>query len=193
MKTPTNANSTAFASKASFSKRTWSDKPFSTFGSAMLRDAGESSYGHSTVSIDIERTTASPPSAVMLTPTMVTVTPEDYANLKQQVGLENQRADLENQPESIHQPDEIPTQTDNSEHVVTYLGEAFSTYILAEMNQTLYFIDKHAAHERILYNQLKTTEHNEAQLLLSPVSVSLSREEYAAIMGRTGHLTAGRI
>jgi DNA mismatch repair protein MutL len=148
-----NASTSACAGKASFSKRTWSDKPFSAFGSSMLRDAGESRYGHSTVSIDIERTTASPPTAEMLTPTA-----EVYANSSKQ------QDDFEN-PRIIDQPDEVPAQMDDSEHMVTYLGEAFNTYILAEMNQTLYFIDKHAAHERILYNQLKTTKHNCCYLL----------------------------
>lgn len=57
--------------------------------------------------------------------------------------------------------------------------------MVVEWGGSLYFIDKHAAHERILYNQLKETAHSEAQMLLSPVSVLLSREEYAAL---TEHL-----
>ena len=62
------------------------------------------------------------------------------------------------------------------------LGELFHTYILAEMDSALYVIDKHAAHERILYEQLKADVHDDAQLLLSPQVVSLGREEYAAII-----------
>ena len=65
---------------------------------------------------------------------------------------------------------------------VRFLGEAFSTYIIAQWGSTLYFIDKHAAHERILYNQLRASEHVDAQMLLAPVSVLLSREEYAALI-----------
>lgn len=54
------------------------------------------------------------------------------------------------------------------------LGEAFKTYIIAEMDGALYFIDKHAAHERILYNRFKQDPHSDAQQLLAPVTVALS-------------------
>ncbi len=65
---------------------------------------------------------------------------------------------------------------------VIYLGEAFSTYILVQMENSLYLIDKHAAHERILYDKFRSSEHTDAQMLLSPVSVTLSRDEYAALL-----------
>ncbi len=68
------------------------------------------------------------------------------------------------------------------ERCVTYLGEAMQTYILAEMGGSLYLIDKHAAHERLLYEQLRSAPHTEAQLLISPVCVSLSSEEYDAVL-----------
>lgn len=68
------------------------------------------------------------------------------------------------------------------ERTVTYLGEAMHTYILAEMGGSLFLIDKHAAHERLLYEQLRHTPHTEAQQLLSPVCVSLSSEEYDAVL-----------
>ena len=63
------------------------------------------------------------------------------------------------------------------------IGEAFKTYIIAECGTELYFIDKHAAHERMLYEKLKaehSTDH--AQLLLKPVSVTMSKEEYSAVL-----------
>ena len=63
------------------------------------------------------------------------------------------------------------------------IGEAFKTYIIAECGKELYFIDKHAAHERMLYEKLKaqhSTDH--AQLLLKPVSVTMSKEEYSAVL-----------
>ncbi len=72
---------------------------------------------------------------------------------------------------------------------VHYIGELFATYLLAEMDGTLYVIDKHAAHERLIYNQLTATEHADSQQLLAPLSVTLSREEYAALMQHTEELT----
>lgn len=72
---------------------------------------------------------------------------------------------------------------------IRYIGEIFRTYILAEMDGAVYCIDKHAAHERLLYNRLKTMENNEAQILLSPITVTLSAEEYAALCEAKDALT----
>lgn len=63
------------------------------------------------------------------------------------------------------------------------LGEAFRTYIFVEQGDTLLLIDKHAAHERMLYNGLKQNSGDAgSQLLLAPAAVTLSKEEYAAVL-----------
>lgn len=63
------------------------------------------------------------------------------------------------------------------------IGELFSTYILAECGEELLVIDKHAAHERILYNDLKRqTPQTASQMLLQPVTVSLGSEAYNALL-----------
>lgn len=62
------------------------------------------------------------------------------------------------------------------------IGEAFKTYIIVEIGKELYFIDKHASHERILFEQLKKEGCAGSQVLLAPVTVRLSREEYAALL-----------
>ncbi|MCR4563725.1 MAG: DNA mismatch repair endonuclease MutL [Clostridiales bacterium] len=62
------------------------------------------------------------------------------------------------------------------------IGEAFNTYIIVEQGEKLLLIDKHAAHERMLYEELKKNSVNQgAQILINPVTVSLSKEEYTAI------------
>ena len=64
-----------------------------------------------------------------------------------------------------------------------YIGEAFCTYILFEGDGRLVIVDKHAAHERILYNRLKKGEARQfMQNLLTPVTVLLSQEEYSAAL-----------
>ncbi len=63
-----------------------------------------------------------------------------------------------------------------------YIGEAFRTYIIVQYKGSIWFIDKHAAHERILYEELKAQGVTEVQTLLSPVSVTLSREEHRAVL-----------
>lgn len=62
------------------------------------------------------------------------------------------------------------------------VGEAFKTYIICEYKGKLVVIDKHAAHERIIYEKLKReSSRRTAQLLLAPVTVTLSKEEYSAV------------
>jgi len=71
---------------------------------------------------------------------------------------------------------------------VQVLGELFKTYILAQMNESLFIIDKHAAHERILYNTLKSQARVDEQILLSPVAVTVSREEHSALLDSVDEL-----
>ncbi len=71
---------------------------------------------------------------------------------------------------------------DDIELELIYIGEAFKTYIVVEYKKSIYFIDKHAAHERILFEKLKKERTVEPQLLLSPVAVRLGREEHRALL-----------
>lgn len=81
------------------------------------------------------------------------------------------------EPQPIHEE-----KTQAKEDNFRLIGEAYKTYIFIEYNGTLCVIDKHAAHERILFNQLKTNKQNGgSQLLLSPVTVTLGKEEYIAV------------
>ena len=66
---------------------------------------------------------------------------------------------------------------------VILIGEAFSTYIVVQMGDSIFMIDKHAAHERILFNDLRKNHRVEVQQLLTPVAAVLSPEEYDAIIG----------
>ena len=64
-----------------------------------------------------------------------------------------------------------------------YVGEIFKTYILAERGDELCLIDKHAAHERQLFEKLAANYGDvPSQLLLEPVAVDLSAEEKQALM-----------
>ena len=61
-------------------------------------------------------------------------------------------------------------------------GQCFDTYILVESGGELLLIDKHAAHERILYEELKADAQALSQQLLTPETVTLTREEYIPVM-----------
>lgn len=73
----------------------------------------------------------------------------------------------------------IPTDDDN----IKYIGEAFATYIIVERNNEILLIDKHAAHERMIYEKLKRDQGKRyKQYLLEPVAVTLSKQQYGCIL-----------
>ena len=83
------------------------------------------------------------------------------------------------EPEVIPQPEEKPQKAVE----VRVIGEVFRTYILVEHDNQLLFIDKHAAHERIIFNELKKRDRQiYSQLLMIPVTVTLSARDYGAVI-----------
>lgn len=65
---------------------------------------------------------------------------------------------------------------------IKYIGEAFATYIIVSYDDSLYLIDKHAAHERINFEKLKNELEIQSQMLLTPVSVTLMSEEFESVV-----------
>ena len=57
------------------------------------------------------------------------------------------------------------------------VGELYNSYIIVEQGEDAYLIDKHAAHERILFEKLKANQEKiSAQALLTPIPVRLAPE-----------------
>ena len=82
------------------------------------------------------------------------------------------------QTEQVALPEQLP-----AEAPYTLVGEVLDTYLIVEQAQTVFFIDKHAAHERILFEKLKAQKTEIAsQVLLMPESASLSPEEAAVVL-----------
>lgn len=70
------------------------------------------------------------------------------------------------------------------------IGECFNTYILVERGEELLLIDKHAAHERILYEQLlRRGRISPSQLLLEPLVFEFPRAQTAALLEQTDLFT----
>lgn len=64
------------------------------------------------------------------------------------------------------------------------VGEVLGTYLVVESADSMILIDKHAAHERLIFNRLKQQRlTDDRQLLLEPVVVHLSREDYQGAAG----------
>ena len=98
-------------------------------------------------------------------------------------------------PESPAAPVQVPETADDAQPVGAQtelpmqeqgwrvIGEALDTYILVEQNDAVVLIDKHAAHERILFEKFKKQNAPVmSQVLLLPIAASLSREEASAVL-----------
>jgi DNA mismatch repair protein MutL len=87
---------------------------------------------------------------------------------------------------TLREEPEKPAENAPAEETVTVpdfrlIGEAFKTYLIVEIDNELYFIDKHAAHERMNYEAFRASATVEVQMLLSPTAVNLSKDELNAI------------
>ena len=81
---------------------------------------------------------------------------------------------LEPEQQQLPMPQEIPW------HLV---GELFNTYLLVEQGEEAFLIDKHAAHERILFDKLKANQETiSSQMLLKPVPCNLSADAAAVLL-----------
>ncbi len=77
-----------------------------------------------------------------------------------------------------HMP-EVKEETETIE----VIGEVFKTYIVVQKGNSIFMVDKHAAHERMLFNKLLNADDIvDTQVLLSPITVTLSKEEYSAVL-----------
>lgn len=84
----------------------------------------------------------------------------------------------------VDEKDDVPT--------FKVVGEAFNTYIIVEIKNDLYYIDKHAAHERMNFERLKKEAAQTgiaSQALLVPTAVSMTPEEYEAVISNLSLLS----
>ena len=81
----------------------------------------------------------------------------------------------------------VPQQAEEAKRVVPeykIVGEAFNSYVIVELGDVMYLIDKHAAHERIIFEDLKkklTSASPSSQVLMLPLVVNLNNEELVAL------------
>lgn len=83
---------------------------------------------------------------------------------------------------------DITKEEGNEKPEIILIGEAFSTYIIVQMGSSVFMIDKHAAHEQIIFNDLKKHITPAPQALLTPVTLNLDPEEYGAVISNTALL-----
>lgn len=108
-------------------------------------------------------------SAAVKIPVIQAVEPEEFT------------VPIKQQEEEIEQVDKRIIVDDDENISFRLVGEAFKTYLIVEIDKELYFIDKHAAHERMNYERFKAQSTVEVQMLLAPVAVNLSKDEFNTV------------
>lgn len=87
------------------------------------------------------------------------------------------------EPQQSADPEQLGFDVQDGPEPLRYVGEIFRTYILAERGDEICIIDKHAAHERQLFEKLAAHYGDvPSQLLLKPLVVELSAEEKTALL-----------
>ncbi len=104
---------------------------------------------------------------------------------EKKVSVEISREEAPKQTLKVEQPTQnvkVDEKEYSPKEEIKLIGEAFNTYIVVQKGDSVFMIDKHAAHERILFNKLKENNIIESQSLLIPVTVKLIGDEYNAMI-----------
>ena len=106
--------------------------------------------------------------------------PQVKQELKESIGI-NPSTEL---PKNHKIPDEVVEASPKTVPEYRIIGEAFNSYVIVELGDIMYLIDKHAAHERIIFEDLKkklSLSSPSSQVLMLPLTVSVSNEELSAL------------
>lgn len=106
---------------------------------------------------------------------------DNKANVEKQAEVQNvtvepQKSDVVCVTETVEKTEKVLSLN------YKFIGEAFNTYLIAELDGKLVLIDKHAAHERILFEKFKNDGCGQSQIMLQPITVTLSPDEYSAVL-----------
>ncbi len=99
---------------------------------------------------------------------------------KDTVIVENVDNNKENKESKEYEEYNINEGYTNKELLYKYIGQAFNTYIIIEIDDKIYIIDQHAAHERLLFEQFKQNYYSKdrnVQMLLIPTLIELTPKE----------------
>ncbi len=116
---------------------------------------------------------------------------EMYAKLFGTTPIASETENKKEEPKKESPKEEIDVATDNisvfdnaeelKKPVYKFIGIVFNTYIILEIDKEMYILDQHAAHERIMYEQVKrnyySNKNKDSQMLLLPDIITLTHKE----------------
>ena len=167
--------------------RTMTAEEYKTFSTA-LKDAPQPRKEAAAATLSkLERPAAPIRESVMLPVSEVPLSPAAQMPL---LPVRPLPAKEEKLPEPLPQEEPVQTALELPEAPKwRMVGELYNTYIIVEEGEDAFLIDKHAAHERILFEKLKANQEKiSSQVLLSPVSIRLSPASAGELLGNTDML-----
>ena len=160
--------------------RTMTAEEYKTFSAAVKDAPKPSPLAAAAVAAAVERSVQKPVKEQVILPKIDPVPLPKLPEIKKPEPIP---APVEEEPEQViieTMPQEIPWR---------YVGELYNSYIIVEQGEEAYLIDKHAAHERILFEKLKANQETiSSQSLLTPIPCRLSPDACAILMVNTALL-----
>ncbi|MBP3478275.1 MAG: DNA mismatch repair endonuclease MutL [Oscillospiraceae bacterium] len=158
--------------------RTMTAEEYKTFSTA-LKDAPQPKKETAFATAQaVERQRNAPVQETVMTPVITPLKTEEIATSP--AAPRNDTVVEEPVQETLPMPTQIPWRM---------VGELYNSYIIVEQGEEAFLIDKHAAHERILFEKLKANQEAiSSQMLLTPVPVRLSAEAAAELLSNTALL-----
>ncbi len=128
----------------------------------------------------LERQQTIPVQETVMTPAVAPIAPAKPQSIVMPASVDIPKHTEEPEQTALAMPTEIPWRM---------VGELYNSYILVEQGEDAFLIDKHAAHERILFEKLKANQEAiSLQILLSPIPVQLSPEGAAELLSNAAML-----
>ena len=162
--------------------RTMSAEEYKTFSSAVKEAPKPSPLAAAATAAAVERSVQKPVKEQVILPTIESVPLSKLPEIKKPEPVVTP-APVEIPAPVVEEPEQVAIESMPQEIPWRYVGELYNSYIIVEQGEEAYLIDKHAAHERILFEKLKANQEAiSSQSLLSPVACRLSTEEASILL-----------
>ena len=162
--------------------RTMSAEEYKTFSSAVKEAPKPSSLAAAATVAAVERSVQKPVKEQVILPKIESVPLPKLPEIKKPEPVVTS-APVEIPAPVVGEPEQVAIESMPLEIPWRYVGELYNSYIIVEQGEEAYLIDKHAAHERILFEKLKAKQEAiSSQSLLSPVACRLSTEEASILL-----------
>ena len=162
--------------------RTMSAEEYKTFSSAVKEAPKPSPLAAAATAAAVERSVQKPVKEQVILPKIESVPLPKLPEIKKPEPVVTP-APVEIPAPVVEEPEQVAIESMPQEIPWRYVGELYNSYIIVEQGEEAYLIDKHAAHERILFEKLKANQEAiSSQSLLSPVACRLSTEEASILL-----------